>query len=107
MPKKTTKKTTKTRKPLTISIHGEDLDIEAEFRDGDLSEVLANTINRVNGAATKSPSAQSPIADLVTELAKSLRTDQVEVLNNTFDMAQKTLFMEIMNSTKHAHDHVS
>ena len=110
MPKKTTKttkKTTKTRRPLTISIHGEDLDIEAEFSDTDLSSVLADTVKRVTGSAPKAPGPQSPIVELVTELAKSLRTDQVETLNNAFDMAQKVLFMEILNITKHAEDHVS
>lgn len=111
-PKKTTK--TKTRRPLSISIHGDDLHIEAKFGDARLSELLADTIKRVNNSPPTASSAQpssveSPIVELVTELAKSLRTDQLEALSNMFDMPQKLLFMEILNITKPASDreHVS
>jgi hypothetical protein len=105
MAKKTTKTKTKTRRPLTISIHGEDLHVEAKFSDAHLSELLADTIKRVNSSATTSPRSQPPsaIAELVAELGRSLRKDQVEMLMNTFDMAQKVLFMEIMNTAKHEH----
>lgn len=112
MAKKTTK--TKKRRTLSISIHGDDLDIEAKFGDERLSELLADTIRRVNSSpptasGTQPSSADSPIVALVTELAKSLRTDQIEALGSTFDMSQKLLFMEILNITKPASEraHVS
>src|SRR5680860_348592 len=99
MPRKTTK--TKTRRPLTISIRGEDLHVEAKFSDSRLSEVLADTIRRVNGSATTSPGVQAPIMELLAEFGKSLRKDQVELMMNTFDMTQKVIFMEILNNTQH------
>ncbi len=44
--------------------------------------------------------AASPLAMLVGEFGKSLRQDQIGVLMNTLDMAQKLMFMEIMNMVK-------
>ena len=95
-------KKTKKRRPLSIRIRGEDLRIEASFSDERLSEVLADLIKRASrSAGTAAPTPPGPLAELVIELGKSLRKDQVEVLMNTFDMTQKVLFMEIMNGTQH------
>lgn len=101
---KKTKKT-KTRRPLTISIHGHNLDIEAKLGDSQLADLFADAIKRVTGPSAATPSAASPtpLAELVGEFGKSLRKDQLELLTNSFDMSQKILFMEIMNTVKVEH----
>ena len=85
----------KGRRPLTIRIQGEDIRVEAAFRDERLSELLADVLKRLNGGTP--PAETTPISDLIAEFGKSLRKDQLEMLLNTFDMPQKVLFMEIMN----------
>jgi len=100
------KKTTKTRRPLTISIHGHDLDIEAKLGNSRLAEVIAEAINRVTAARAVPVAAEasrSPLAELIGEFGKSLRKDQIELLMSSLDMAQKVLFMEIMNTAKVDH----
>lgn len=109
MSKKTrkTKKAAK-RRPLSIRIRGEDLRVDASFSDESLSETLADVIKRASGSTTgPTRTSPGPLADLVVELGKSLRKDQVEVLMNTFDMTQKVLFMEIMNGTGAQYDRAS
>lgn len=98
-PKKKTKK-----KPLTISIHGEDLDIEATFSSKSRLDIaIADVIKRVQGAVrpgaktTAAAATETPLAMLLQEFSKSLRKDQVEILMGALDMSQKILFMEIAN----------
>jgi hypothetical protein len=101
------RKKTKARRPLTISIHGEDIDIEAKLSYSRLSDVLAETIKRVTDAKTSAgpttKSTGSPLATLIGEFGKMLRRDQLEMLMNTLDMEQKLIFMEIMNQAQSEH----
>ena len=98
MSKKTKNKTR--RRPLMISIHGEDIQVEAKFSDSHLSALLADMIKRVN----RPPAVQATIlTELLSEFGKSLRKDQLDALMNTLDMAQKVMFMEIMNNTRQEH----
>ena len=96
----------KKRRPLSIRIRGEDLCVEASFSDEHLSEVLADLIKRVSSSTSSAGTANrppGPLDEVVAELGRSLRKDQVEVLMNTFDVTQKLLFMEIVNSAQHDH----
>jgi len=83
---------------LRISIHGNDLDIEAKIGgDSNLGDVLADAIKRLRGGSAQS---QEPLAELIAEFGKTLRKDQLEMLMSTLDMPQKVLFMEIMQQTQ-------
>lgn len=105
------RKKTKTQRPLTISIHGQNLDIEAKFGDSHLADVLAEVIKRLTGSpatAATAPTAaiavdQAPLAMLIDEFGKLLRTEQIELMTNSLDMKQKILFMEILHMAKTAH----
>lgn len=92
------KKKTKTRRSLTISIHGHDLDIKAKIGDSGLADTLAEAIRRVTSTRADGTSAPSPLAELIREFGKSLRKEQHELLMNSLDMSQKLIFMEIMNT---------
>lgn|SRR5574342_491682 len=92
----------KARKALKISIHGHDLDIEAKIADSRLGEVLADAINRVTSARASSATV-TPITELITEFAKTLRKEQIEMFQSGLDMPQKILFMEILNTANIAH----
>lgn len=99
MPKKT-KRVPKT-KPLTISIHGSSLHIDAKFEDPNLSDLLVQAVQRVNGTAAATAAAQSDkdysgLVELIAELGNSFRKDQVDTLTAMFDTPQKVLFMEIL-----------
>jgi len=59
-----------------------------------LGTVVAAKIGGDEGSAT---GGASPLAMLIGEFGQSLRQDQIGVLMNTLDMAQKIMFMEIMN----------
>ena len=105
MSKKKNKKS-KTRRPLTIWVHGEDLRVEATFRDERLSGLLADVLKRLNAATP--PQDPAPISELVAEFGKSLRQDQLDMMLKTFDMPQKIMFMEIMTLVGNTqHDHAS
>jgi hypothetical protein len=49
------------------------------------------------GGNENQPGEQTPVGMLIGEFGKSLRKDQIDVLMNTLDMAQKIMFFEIMN----------
>lgn len=104
MSAKKTKKTT-TRRALTISIHGHNLDIEAKLGNSELADLLADAIKRASAPSAETPSADrpTPLSELIGEFGKSLRKDQLELLTNSLDMTQKILFMEILNTAKVEH----
>lgn len=52
---------------------------------------------KIGGGDEGQAGGATPLAMLIGEFGKSLRSDQVSVLMNTLDMAQKIMFMEIMN----------
>lgn len=49
------------------------------------------------GGEENQTGAQSPLAMLLAEFGKSLRQDQISALMGVLDMAQKIMFMEVMN----------
>lgn len=52
---------------------------------------------KIGGSDEKQGGGQTSLAMLLGEFQKSLRPDQIGVLMSTLDMAQKIMFMEIMN----------
>ena len=56
------------------------------------------------GGEQQAGGTPSPVGMLVAEFGKSLRPDQIGVLMNTLDMAQKIMFMELMNMVKSAEE---
>jgi hypothetical protein len=51
---------------------------------------------KIGGGEEGATGGASSLAMLIGEFGKSLRKDQIDVLMNTLDMAQKIMFMEIM-----------
>lgn len=105
----------KARKPFTISVHGEGLDIDASFAggaddDGDEHSAFGDSmtllvdavVRRLNGsppAAAQGVSA-TPVDSvflLVSDLAKSVTPEQIAQWEATATPVQKTIAMEILN----------
>lgn len=59
---------------------------------------LGTVVAAKMGMGGDEPGTPTPLAMLVGEFGRSLRPEQVSVLFGTLDMAQKMMFMEIMNS---------
>ena len=57
---KKTKKAAKTQKPLTISIHGNGIDIDAKFADSELGDVIAKVIKQTTTPPVVMPPTEAP-----------------------------------------------
>jgi len=88
--------------PLTISIHGKGIDIDASFHDNStMSEAVSAIAGRIAGMATPpfvepAMPAPNPFRDLVVAFAQTLRPDQIPVLQAALDAEQKIIAMEIL-----------
>lgn len=89
--------------PLTISIHGKGIDIDASFQDNStMSEAVGAIASRIAGVATPpiveaSDQYGHRFRELVTTFAESLRPEQQIVVFDALDPSQKILAFEILN----------
>ena len=88
----------KTRKPLTISIQGNGLDIFAKIRDTDLADILTRTLQRAQQAPA-SPGEALLKARIATFLS-SLQPAQIKTIKNALGADQFAVLMDILNLAK-------
>lgn len=99
MPKQKRQKS-KSGKPLMIAIHGDDLDIEATFRDNSqLNQSLIGLIVHLRDVmkSSKQTAPRAPIAELLSKFVGSLSVDQVTTLQASLTNEQKLMFIDIMS----------
>jgi len=90
--------------PLTISIHGKGIDIDASFQDNStMGEAIGAIASRIAGVATPpfvEPAAADPYGhrfrELVTSFAESLRPEQIAAFDAVGDPSQKAIALEIL-----------
>jgi hypothetical protein len=88
--------------PLTISIHGKGIDIDASFQDNStMGEAIGAIASRIAGVATPpfveaAMPPPNPFRDLVVAFAQTIRPDQIPTLQGALDPEQKIIAMEIL-----------
>jgi|GEM_PF-6004881 len=109
--KKNKKNTKKAQKPLTISIHGNGIDIDAKFADSELGDVIAKVIKQTTTPPVVMPPTEAPkpaasnYYGQLAEFTKSLTADQISEIVRILTAEQKMLFMEIMETSKNGSPH--
>lgn len=95
---KTKTKTKKSAGPLSISISGDDIDINARFGDAQFGALLTHMVQRIRAGldATAKEDDGTVLRQLLSQLSSTLRRDQLEALMKLLDTEQKILLVEIM-----------
>lgn len=107
MKAKSKKKATAKYKPLTISVHGDGIDIDARIasagppRKSDEPGVFDQLFQQISAqfrAGDKTPGAASlqEVTDAIATFGSSLTDNQIEILNRTFTTEQAAVFDRIM-----------
>lgn len=91
-------KSKKSAGPLSISIRGDDIDINARFGDAQFGALLTHVVQRIRAGlvATAKEDDGTVLRQLLSQLSSSFSEAQLEALMRVLDAQQKILLVEIM-----------